>query len=265
MQKVKVKNNSLSSYLLKKKNNKEKILLAFLPALYPDKGKSLKLINFLLDNGVDALELGFPVLDAKKDGKTISKANKKVVNNGFKAADYFQLAAEVNKNREYNRLAVMGYWDNLKLYFQNEYQHKWQEAGIKDLIIPDLEEKYIDTLRELGYNLVPFLDSVKKIKNYDYDEEAFLYFPTHKGKTGVNNNFDLKLLQNLKNESIKSGLSEKIHLAGFGIHSADDVKKIIALDFDGVIVGSEFINKINQDFEAFKLFLEELKTALNKE
>lgn len=266
MQKVKSKKKTLSSYLLNKKKNKEKILVAFLPALYPDQETSLKLINYLLDNGVDALEIGFPILDAKKDGKTINKANIKVINNGFQAADYFELAAEVNKNRDFNRLALMGYWKNLKDYFLKEYQEQWEKAGIKDLILPDLNKKrYRDLILSSGYNLIPFLDSVEKIRNYTAAAEAFLYCPTHSGKTGTNKNFDLELLKNLKKALAESELSAKPHLAGFGISSAADVKSIMELDFDGVIVGSEFINKINQDFDAAAQFLEELKTALNKE
>lgn len=265
MEKTGSKNETLKSYLLNKKKNKEKILVAFLPALYPDQKTSLKLINYLLDNGVDALELGFPDLEAAKDGRTIKKANRKVISNGFQAAEYFELAAAVNKNREFNRLAAMGYWKNLKDYFLKDYQQQWQQSGIKDLILPDLNKKRDRNLiKSAGFNLIPFLDSVQKIKNFYPAEEAFLYCPTHSGKTGTNKNFDLELLQNLKKALVESGLSAKPHLAGFGISSAEDVKKIIQLDYDGVIVGSEFINKINLDFEAAAKFLDELKTALNK-
>ncbi|MFP4020111.1 MAG: tryptophan synthase subunit alpha [Halanaerobium sp.] len=265
MEKAEIVNKTLNDYLMNKKSNNEKILVAFLPAFYPDKSSSLKLINYLLDNGVDALELGFPSADAKKDGKTIRKANKKVLSRGFQAADYFDFAAEVNKNYKFNRLAAMGYWQDLKKYLTKNYQQQWQKAGIRDLIIPDLEEdKNLDLIRDSGYNLIPILDSAAKIDSFKAGKEAFLYCPTHSGKTGADKEFDLELLRELKTALYKSELAEKPHLAGFGISSAEDVKNIMKLDYDGVIVGSEFINKINQNFDAAANFLDELKTALNK-
>jgi tryptophan synthase alpha chain len=265
MQKTKSQNRTLSNYLLNKKKKNEKILIAFLPAFYPDHDTFLKLVDYLLNSGVDALELGFPSLEAKKDGETIREANKKVISNGFQAVDYFELAAEINKNYKFKRLAAMGYWQDFKKYIKADYQQQWQKAGIKDLILPDLKgDKNLDLIRENGYNLIPFLDSVEKIENFVPGDEAFVYCPTHSGKTGANNDFDLELLQDLKKVLVKSELAEKPHLAGFGISRAEDVKKIMELDYDGVIVGSEFINKINQDFAAAAEFLDELKTALNK-
>ena len=265
MQKLKKENKSLSSYLLNKKKNQEKLLVAFLPANYPDRETSLQLINYLLKHGVDALELGFPALDASKDGKTIVEANRVVIGNGFKAADYFSLAKRVNQNQEYNRIAAMGYWDSLKADFAAKYQKKLKKAGIKDLIFPDLKaEKDIKLLNSSGYNLVPFLDSKEKIRGHTFKGEAFLYCPTHRGKTGTDKSFELEFLEGLKNELESSQLAEIPHLAGFGISSAEDVKKIMTLDFDGVIVGSEFINKIDQGMAAVEDFLAELKIALNK-
>ena len=265
MQKARIVNKNLSNYLINKKKNNEKILVAFLPAFYPDEKTSLKLMNYLLNNGVDALELGFPTLDAEKDGETIRKANQKVISNGFQAADYFEQAAEVNKNFRFNRIAAMGYWQDLKKYLKDNYQQQWEKAEIKDLIIPDLKVSgNLDSIRNQGFNLIPFLDSVQKIESFDPGSEAFIYCPTHSGKTGTNNEFDFELLRDLKSALSKSELAEKPHLAGFGISSAEDVEKIMDLDYDGVIVGSEFINKINQDFASAANFLDELKTALNK-
>lgn len=260
------KNKNLNKYLLNKKKNQEKILVAFLPALYPDKESSFKLINYLLNNGVDALELGFPVLNARKDGETIKKANQKVIENGFNDSEYIELAAEVNQKQEYNRITVMTYWEIIKDDFVKKYQYRWKKAGIKNLIFPDLKNKAdFEFLRKSPYNLVPFLDSVEKINNFEAAEEAFIYCPTHKGKTGTDNDFDLKLLVDLKKALNNSDLVSKPHLAGFGISSAADVNQIIELGYDGVIIGSEFINKIDQGFDVLKGYLEELKIILDKE
>ncbi|MCT8602935.1 tryptophan synthase subunit alpha, partial [Glaesserella parasuis] len=61
----------------------------------PDFERSFEIICTLVDNGADALELGFPFSDPLLDGPVIQAANDRALNAGCSTEESFQLLAKV--------------------------------------------------------------------------------------------------------------------------------------------------------------------------
>ncbi|ADQ14114.1 tryptophan synthase subunit alpha [Halanaerobium hydrogeniformans] len=259
-------NKELSQYLKEKKAADKAILVAYLPALYPDYERSKRWINLLFANGVDAVELGYPARDSSMDGQIITEANQKLYQVGFNAEKYLKLAADINSKTEINRLILMGYWKELKKEFFSEYKKQCLETGIESLILPDLKDnedkKY---LQAEGFKIISFLDKKEKIKSYQPDGEPFVYCPSYLGKTGQSSEFDYEHLKNLKKALANSAFALMPQLVGFGISSAEDAAQVMELGYDGIIVGSALLNKFEESEAEAIEFLRELKKGLNKE
>ncbi len=257
---------NLTEYLSLKKENNEPILIAYLPAAYPDQQTSERWIKLLLNNGVDGLELGFPSRKPEMDGKVISEAHQQVYQQGFKRNNYIELAKNIIMETGFNRLIAMGYWQQLKADFMQHFLDKWKKAELTPLIFPDLDAKESkDILRKNGYSIIPFMDKREKIINYQPGKEPFIYCPTYLGKTGQENSFDRDHLVSLKKTLDKSALRDKPHLAGFGISSGADARKVMDLGYDGVIVGSAFLKKFNESEAEAMALLKDLKNGIAKE
>lgn len=256
----------LTEYLTLKKNNNEPIIVAYLPALYPNKKISKKWIKLLLNNGVDAVELGFPSKKPEMDGKLISEAHQHIYENAFETEMYNELAKELISELKFNRLIAMGYWHQIKDEFLEKILDEWKDIGLTSMIFPDLEnQKMTKSLKENGFSIIPFIDSKEKIKDYNPGDEPFIYCPTYLGKTGQSSEINKEFLKRLKNSLNNSRLKNKPHLAGFGISSGKDARQVIDLGFDGIIVGSAFLEKFNHSEERAISLLNELKRNIGKE
>lgn len=256
----------LSKFLAAKKAAKQAILVAYLPALYPDYQSSLRWIKLLFESGVDALELGYPAQEAKMDGQIITEANQELFAAGFTAEKYLNLAADINSEAEINRLILMGYWEELKKEFFSQYKERCLETGIKSLILPDLKSKADKKqLQKEGFEIISFMDKKEKIKSYQPGGEPFVYCPSYLGKTGQSGEFDRQHLKTLKESLNNSALASMPQLVGFGISSAEDAAQVMELGYDGIIVGSALLKKFKQGEEIALEFIKELKKGLAKE
>jgi len=246
--------------------NKEPILVTYLPAGYPDKRTSIKWAKTLLKNGADAVELGYPSPSPDRDGHIISKAQTEVLKNGFAPEDYLEIIGEINAETQFNRIILMGYWDQFRETPGDSFLEKVGQAGVKNLIFPDLsEEKELGNLVGRGFEVTPFLETFESLSFYSRNTGSFVYCPTYHGKTGKDLDIEVDFLNELKEKLDESHLKGKPHLAGFGIRRKDDVEKVIRLGFDGIVVGSAVLKAFSGSQEAGLSLLEELKAGLREE
>ena len=200
------------------------------------------------------------------DGKLISEAHQHIYENGFETEMYNRLVKELISEMRFNRLIAMGYWHQIKKEFLEKFKDVWKDMGLTSMIFPDLEDqKMTKDLRKNGFSIIPFIDSKEKIKDYKPGNEPFIYCPTYLGKTGQSSEINKEFLKGLKNSLDNSRLKNKPHLAGFGISSGKDARQVIELGFDGIIVGSAFLEKFNHSEEQAMSLLEELKRNIDKE
>lgn len=250
----------------KTRKSEEPILVTYLPAGYPDKSTSIRWIKTLLKNGADAVELGYPSRSPEKDGHIISEAQTKVLESGFGPEDYLEIIGEVNEETEFNRIILMGYWEQLQRKPGVGFLDEVRGGGAKNLIFPDLSRgEDVDNLVSRGFEVIPFLESSESLNLYSYDTGAFVYCPTYHGKTGKDIDMEIDFLNELKEQLANSHLREKPYLAGFGISCRDDVDQVMELGFDGIIVGSALLKAFSGSQDEGLSLLEELKEGLSEE
>ncbi|MTI60464.1 MAG: hypothetical protein FH762_10925 [Firmicutes bacterium] len=257
--------NILKNNLIKKKENNKPVLVAYLPAAYPDIETSKKWIEILLANGIDAVELGYPSKYTDMDGKIISDAHQEVKNSGFKESDYEKIARYVSQNRLGNLIA-MGYWKELREKFYSKFKNYWLKNGIKYLLLPDLNprnEAEVKYIQAYGYELIPFINQLDPNSDYSLFKNApFIYCPAYEGKTGKSGKIAKLHLTKLKEEIRDTVLKDIPLLVGFGISTGEDASRVRSLGYDGIIIGTAMLKAFQESENRALTLIKELKAGL---
>ncbi|HEU4985074.1 MAG TPA: tryptophan synthase subunit alpha, partial [Nitrososphaera sp.] len=117
---------------------RERALVCYVVAGYPDDKTTVEIIDALVAGGADIIEIGIPFSDPIADGPTIQRASQAALEAGSTPAKALQVARQVRKNHPNLPLLVMTYsnifvkpgWDGFIL--------RCKEAGIDGFILPDM-------------------------------------------------------------------------------------------------------------------------------
>ncbi len=112
-------------------------LIGYLPVGFPDLGTSIDAAVAMVENGVDALELGLPYSDPVMDGLAIQKATEAALAGGFRVRDVFT-AVEAVRARVDVPVLVMTYWNPVLQYGVDRFADALKNAGGAGLITPDI-------------------------------------------------------------------------------------------------------------------------------
>ena len=112
-------------------------LVGYLPVGFPDLQTSIDAAVALVENGVDALELGLPYSDPVMDGVAIQKATQAAIAAGFRVSDVFR-AVEGVRSRVDAPVLVMTYWNPVVQYGVDRFADALRDAGGAGLITPDI-------------------------------------------------------------------------------------------------------------------------------
>lgn len=257
-------------YQLNSTNKKH--LIIYLMAGDPDLKTTEKLIYLLDKLGVSVIELGVPFSDPIADGVTIQKAGERALKQGVNLEKVFLLMKKVRKKIK-TPVVLMTYYNIIFNYGVEKFIVTAKKSGIDGVIIPDLpfdEEKDLYKLSLKNDFCIIYLvsptNTFLRAKKIVEKSMGFVYYILIKGVTGTNKKsaFNLSYLNSLKK------IAKKPIFAGFGVSKVKQVKEILKY-FDGVIIGSAFVNIIAKygkskcllpECEKFiKSFLNEAKNA----
>jgi tryptophan synthase alpha chain len=112
-------------------------LIGYLPVGFPDLATSIDAAVALVENGVDALELGLPYSDPVMDGVAIQKATQTALAGGFRVRDVFRAVEEI-RSRVDAPVLVMTYWNPVLQYGADRFADTLRDAGGAGLITPDI-------------------------------------------------------------------------------------------------------------------------------
>ena len=127
--------NRIRSYL--DHNKKQKLLIPFITAGYPDSSTTLNLIKAAIDSGCDMIEIGFPFSDPLADGAEVQFSSYQALKNGMTLARTLRIAEQVRKTSDVP-LILMGYYNPVLSYGEIQFMKDAKAAGVDGLIIPDL-------------------------------------------------------------------------------------------------------------------------------
>ena len=221
-------------------------LIGYLPVGFPDLGTSIDAAIALVENGVDALELGLPYSDPVMDGLTIQKATAAALEAGFRVKDVFT-AVEAVRARCDVPVLVMTYWNPVLQYGVDRFADALKDAGGAGLITPDITpdsaEEWIAVSERTGLDRV-FLaapsSTDERLRATVAASRGFTYAVSTMGITGARAQVDAAartLVTRLR------AAGEGNVCVGIGISTGEQVAEVNGYA-DGAIVGAALVGAL---------------------
>ncbi len=220
---------------------------AHMPHVYygdPNEEFSLKLIETLVENGVDIIEFGIPFSDPTADGPTFQAVCERALENGVTPTKCIQGIRKLRENGIENPIVVTTYYNIPYVAGVGTFLNKIKEAGAQAIIVPNVPVEEAEVLLAEGkksgveviFQVAPTTteDRLKKIADR---ASGFLYVISVEGVTGVRESLadsTLKLVQRVRRHT------ETPLLAGFGISTKQQAQAVVAAGADGAIAGSAY-------------------------
>jgi tryptophan synthase alpha chain len=250
--------------LFRNKNNN--ILSVYFTAGYPRLDSTAAIIVTLAEAGADMIEIGMPFSDPVSDGPVIQHSSEKALRNGMNLKLLFDQLSEIRHEVKIP-LLLMGYLNPVMQFGVENFCRECTRTGIDGVILPDLppivyREEYFSIFNM--YNLYNILlispqSSVERITAIDKLSRGFVYMVSSSSVTGSKGNFSDDQISYFKRVS-EMELRNPV-LIGFGISNHEtfiNVGKFAR----GVIIGSAFVNILEQDgndFENINQFIKEIR------
>ncbi len=225
-----------------------KKLIGYLTPCLPSKEFTVDLALSCQEAGLDGLELGLPFSDPIADGKIIEVASKKVLQNGFKLKDLFEISNSINNSQNNSNPMELFWMGYANTFYKNGFENmlkQAQQANVTSFLIPDLPfeeaKEYFELFEKYDKSLISFVSpnaSEDRLKKILKNSKGFIYLLAYLGITGANKpqEFDKDLVLSLRKIT-----TLPIYL-GFGVDEFNARGK--SKDVDGVIVGSAFVKNL---------------------
>ncbi len=235
---------------LRKRN--EAALIAYLTVGDPQVTKTTKLVQALVEGGVDIVELGIPFSDPIADGPTIQNAVVRSLKGGCRPSDIFEVASNIRELRDVP-LVTMTYYNPIFRIGLGRFLKLCKKAGISGLIVPDLpieeskayREECVANELDTIFLAAPSTDEAR-LRRIAAETSGYLYLVSLYGVTGARSMLSDESLQLIRR--CDNSLPDDLPFAvGFGISRPIQVKRIIQAGADGVIVGSAFVDVIAEN------------------
>ena len=215
---------------------------------YPSFDENLRIIEEMVEAGVDLMELQIPFSEPTADGPVIVRANQRALEGGVSVGDCLKLAEKAARTFEIPFL-IMSYYNILFRYGVERFVTVMSNCGLRGAIIPDLPpeegQEYLDTMQKhylatiLLFSPTTSPDRMRYIASFG---RGFIYCVARKGVTGAATTFSEELAIYLTKcrESTSLPLS-----LGFGIKEKSDVD-FLKGKADIAVIGSRTIEVMEQ-------------------
>ncbi|HKK77785.1 MAG TPA: tryptophan synthase subunit alpha [Saprospiraceae bacterium] len=232
--------------LFKKKDRD--ILNIYFTAGYPQLEHTPIVIKALEEAGVDLIEIGMPYSDPLADGPTIQESGTQAIKNGMTLDLLFKQIEEVRQHSDIP-LVMMGYFNQVMQYGEDQFFKRAAEVGVDGLILPDLpiyeyETFYKDMLEKYGL-AISFLitpqTSEARILKIDELTKGFIYMVSNSSITGAKTGISEAQLDYFNR--INELPLNNPRLIGFGISNHETFRTACKYA-NGAIIGSAFIRTL---------------------
>lgn len=247
-------------------NLKAKNQGAFVPFVTlcdPDFDRSLEIIDTLVENGADALELGFPFSDPLLDGPVIQAANKRALDGGYSTDSCFEMLAKIRAKYPDIPISLLLCANLVFVAGVDRFYQRCAENGVDAVLIADLPVELADEFAPIAkkHGIAPVFicppnaddSTIQKVATLT---EGYTYLVSRAGVTSAENQSHSANLDNLV-ETLKRYNSAPI-LQGFGIAQPQQVREALQLGADGAISGSAIVKIIERNLDNQANLLKEL-------
>jgi tryptophan synthase alpha chain len=257
----------LETYLKQRLETKEILLMTHIVLGYPTFDDAFRMIESMVNAGVDLMELQIPFSEPIADGPVILHANQKALSKGATVQKCMEFAEKAVKVFEIPFL-FMSYYNILFKYGVEQFAGAMAESGLRGAIVPDLPpeegEEYLGAMKK--HHLSPIFifsptTSDERMKYLNSFAEGFIYCVARKGVTGVATDFSGQLEQYLSRCRKATGLPLAL---GFGVKERKDID-FLKGKADIAVIGSETIRRVDQGgIAAAGAFIESLRPSENR-
>ena len=234
------------------KVKKEGSFIPFVVAGDPDFETSLKIVKVFVENGADALEIGFPFSDPVADGPTVQLADIRALKAGMTTERGFEF---IRRIREFTDIpiGVLTYYNLIYKMGLDKFYEMAKDNGANAILAADLPpEESGDAVKAARKNNVQQIFMVAQTTSNERLQEitklcsGFLYVVAVMGITGARSEIKTTTVELIRR--IKSHSDIPISV-GFGISKPEHVKEVISAGADGAIVASAILNIITENLE----------------
>ncbi|MBU3209307.1 tryptophan synthase subunit alpha [Clostridium algidicarnis] len=230
----------------------KKALTVFLTAAYPNKERFFEIVDLISKASVDVLEIGIPVENPYVDGETIAKTHRQVLENSFDEKELKSILVSIREKYPNLLVVIMTYKVGIE---------KYNLLSMKDyydaLLCPEESLKFEDTNLINIYNEEMTLEEIEDRLRYN---KGFAYVVSGVGKTGGTEKMPERYKHTMK---IIRELSDIPVQIGFGVNTKEDAASVINNGADGVIIGSQFIRKVDTGSDTEILnFIKEINSSM---
>ena len=244
--------NPISIAFKKAKEENRPALLTYTVAGDSTKKQSLNILKSISKNA-DILEVGFPHNTPVADGSQIQTSAYRAIKNGIKLNDIFKIVKDFRKLAKDKPVILMGYYNMIFQYGENNFLNKCKASGINGLIVVDLpwpENKvFAKKCKRKSIYFIQLLSPTttnKRLKKIIQNSHSMNYFismlSTTGGKLKVSPNEILKKYRKIKKLNPKKDI-----VIGFGI-TEKTIKKLKSAD--GLVVGSAICKEITRSLKS---------------
>ena len=238
--------NPISTAFKIAKKEKRPALLTYTVAGDGSKKQSLNILKSISEN-VDILEVGVPHNTPVADGSQIQTSAYRAIKNGIKINDIFNIIKKFKKSHKNKPVILMGYYNMIFQYGENNYINKCKESGVNGLIVVDLpwpeNKKFANKCKKKSISFVQLISpttSKNRLKSIIKDSHNMIYYISMLSTTGGKLKVSpKKIISNYK--KIKRINPKKKCVIGFGI-SEKSISRLKSAD--GLVVGSAICKEI---------------------
>jgi tryptophan synthase alpha chain len=252
----------LAERLRAARREREILLMTHTVIGYPSFDDSLRLVEAMVDAGVDAMELQIPFSEPIADGPLILHANQRSLQAGSTVERCLAFGEEVAKRFDIPFL-LMSYYNILFRYGVEAFVKRMAEAGLSGAIVPDLPPEEADEYLAAmaAFELAPIFIFSPRTSDARMAEIAqvargFVYCVARRGVTGAETRFG----EDLDAYLARCRAATELPLAlGFGVKDRADVD-FLRGRADLAVIGTQTIRVMEeQGVGAVKPFVEGLR------
>lgn len=217
-------------------------LVGYLPAGFPSYDLSVQALTAMVEEGVDAVEVGMPYSDPLMEGPTIQAAHQAALEAGTRQADVLRAVEAVAATGA--PTVVMGYWNPVHRYGFRRWAQALKDAGGAGAITPDLipEEapEWLEACRDLDLDpifLVAPSSTDERIGVVGRTNRGFVYAAAVMGVTGARAELGRGAQELVRRTRAQTDLPVAV---GIGVSTGAQAAEIAGFA-DGVVVGSALV------------------------
>ncbi len=242
-----------------------KALIPFITAGDPDLALTWQALKVLDENGADFIELGVPYSDPLADGPVIQAAATRALARGI---TFDQIVEGIQSLDLKAPLILFTYYNPILRQGVTAFMARIAAAGVSGLVVPDLplEEamSLVEAATQAGIEVILLVAPTsppERMAKIAQVSRGFIYLVSTTGVTGMRSEMASRV------EGLIAALRQETDLpigVGFGISRPEQAQQVVAWGADAAIVGSAFVNALNEGgLVAIASLCQDLKAAID--